>query len=340
MTYKATTPGVNLYESIIDSIVTDAVALGYSCVESRYVHGNMTWAVIKNPASLNYFQSDWHMALGYVTNSKGNMIVQMFENWDTSSKMATAYAPVQTNSWAVTGSYTSPRSPAMLHSSDVLTVSSMSMFQMRFPGCGQSDPTYYSVDADRLCLAVSSGSGGLASRGACYVGAYERFMPSSLDPVPIVMSRLQTYAGPGNQNFQVSRVDSCFGAATREPGQTIHNNNNFTAGWWTNGGNGVYLTPNQLWTGFGFTQGDRNDFFSTTDFYTGKPMVSRVPVTGRESYALRGLFLGLYVVSGAGTSPIGTEYQWTFAGNTYTATQMRGASGASQALRRVSMEQL
>lgn len=337
MTYKALITDGTLGQGIVDSIVNDAVALGYSCVESRYVHGDMTWAVIKNPASLNYFQSDWHMALGYVTNSKGNMLCHLFENWNTSSKMATAYAPAKSNSWAPTGSYTSGRSPAMLHSGDNFAAASMELFQVGPRGIAGGENYYYSIDADRLCLAVAVNSTNLTTRGALYVGAYERFLPSSLDPVPLVLTRLQSY--DANQNFTVSRAESCFGAATREPGAAGYDSNNFTAGWFTNGGNAAYTSPNDLWTGFGFNDLNRKDSTAGPELYSGMPMVSRVPVTGREVNGLRGLFSGLYVVGAAGTSGVGTEYVWSFAGNTYAATQMRAADTSARSLRKVSMEQ-
>lgn len=337
MTYKALAAGVTLGEGIVDSIVNDAVALGYSCVESRYVHGSMTWAVIRNPASLNYFGADWHMALGYVTNSRGNMLVHMFEEWNTSSKMATAYAPARTSSWAPTGSYTSGRSPAMLHSGDNFAAGSMDLFQIRISNIVQNENYYYSINADRLCLTVAVNTSAFVTRGAAYVGAYERFLPSSLDPVPLVMTRLISY--DTTQTFQVSRAESSFGAATREPGAAIYDNNNFTAGWFTNNDD-LYLTPNDCWTGFGMAGNNQKTGTAGSELYSGMPVVSRVPVTGRETNGLRGLFLGLYVVGAAGTSGVGTEYVWSFAGNTYTATQMRDAAAASRVLRKISMEQL
>lgn len=70
----------------------------------------------------------------------------------------------------------------------------------------------------------------------------------------------------------------------------------------------------------------RDSDYSANELYSGKPMVSRIPVVGREQNGLRGLFIGAYFI-GSPLKEHGTEAVWTFAGNTYVATKIRGNTG-------------
>lgn len=306
MTYKSFATDGTLAQGIVDSIVNDAVALGYSCVESRYQFGDLVWSVIKNPASLNYFQSDWHMALGYQDSNKTNFYVSLFENWNTSSKMATAQAPGMTTSWAPTGSYTCGRSPAMLNSGFAFVASSREIFTMAIGTVLAGDQCYYSITEDRLMMGVCINSSNSATRGSIYVGAYERFLPSSLDPVPICITR---FPSPNeSRGNRVSDANSSQGSSTREPGQTVYATPNFSAGY--GGENVTYITGAHAWTPMGLSEYQRRDSdYSANELYSGKPMVSRIPVVGREQNGLRGLFIGAYFI-GSPLKEHGTEAVW------------------------------
>jgi hypothetical protein len=322
MTFKALTIDSTICQGIVDSIVTDAVALGYSCVESRYVHGENIWAVIKSPASLNYFASDYYIALGC---DSGTSLIGacLFEEWSTSSKMAGAFAPGIATSWRPTNSYTCGRSPAMLHSSFSFATTSRMFYQATVPAVVANDQCYYSITPDRLVLGIVSNSNNNFTRGAFYVGAYERFLPSSLDPVPVCITRLPS----ANQALaiSVSNGNSGSGAATREPGATSWVVDHFAAGYFAP--DRTYVGGSDAWTPFGLSGLQRKDAnYTENEYYTNRPFVSRIPVTGRQENAVRGLFIGLYLI-GSPISQSGTEMTWTFAGNTYTAVKVRGTGG-------------
>jgi len=341
MTYRVGTIAGTIFQDLVDRVVDDAVALGYACVESRYVHGLMTYAVLKNPSSLNYFGGEFHFALGYSTTDKNALAVHLFENWNTSSKMATAYAPALANSWGVTNSYTHNRPAAMLNSAWNIAPASQSLFQVRVTTVAAGDAYHYSIDNDRLMLlCIPNSTTAPEYNFPFYVGAYERFLPSSSDPVPIMLGRLSRTGADGG-GFKVTRADSCMGAATREPSQSVNYEDNFSAGWYGAGGT-TYMIGNEAWTpaavGAGFA---RKDTVPINELYSGKPFVSRVPVTGREQNGIRGLFKGVYIIGGPDfTSPGGT-FEWTFAGNTYAAVQMsRKTGGANPGLGGISMEKL
>lgn len=332
MTYKALTTDSLRAQGIVDSIVADAVALGWVRVESYHVENIITYDVLKCPGSLNYFGRDFHVALGFNTDSKDSLAISLFEEWDTSSKMAVAYCPA-INSRTVTASYTVNEPPARLNSHFPLPTS-RSMFMMTAGGIAATENYWYSVSPDRITLAVAVNSNNNTSRFAGYVGAYERFLPSSLDPCPVVMSR---FTGISGTFPNVAAGNSSQGAATREPGQAAATTNNFAAGFAIEDGTSGYVT--ELWTpvGVGDSSG-RKTGTSQNELYTNRPFVSRVPVTGRSLNGIRGLFIGLYAV-GAGIQPAGTVATWTFAGNTYTATRMRG-DGAGHVQSILHMEQL
>jgi hypothetical protein len=341
MTYKALITNADAAKHIVDSIVTDAVALGWTRVESSYVHGLVTYEVIKSPASLNYFGSDFHLALGYDTASKGTFVCNMFEEWNTSSKMATAYCPAQ-NSSTVTGSYTTGRPPVMTNSAIDLAIASRTMYQGTMGGTGAAaivagENYWYSVTGDRLVAACTVGNGSAGTtRGGLYAGAYERFLPSSADPVPVVLSM---FRGTSTMQ-QVSASNSSTGAATREPLQSVGATGNFAAGYWYDDGTNGFTA--EAWTpvGLGGAASIRKTD-SANELYSGRPWVSRIPVMGRAPNGVRGLFIGLYV--GGGVNPTaGSEFRWTFAGNTYTATRMRGNSplASEYAWNQLYMEQL
>lgn len=339
MTYKALTTDIALGQSIVDSIVTDAVALNYSCVESRYVHGDITWAVIKNPASLNYFQSDWHLALGYQNSTYQHVYFSVFEDWNTSSKMATAYAPGVTTSWAPTNSYTCGRSPSQLNSGFNFTATSRNVFTLSVNSIMPTEPYWYSIDADRLALGLCVNSTSDTTRAALYAGAYERFLPSSLDPVPIILGQ---FLGPDNaQGIFVSRADSATGAATREPGQTVANSSNFAAGYHNQ--TRTYIDGSMAWTPLALAQQNRRDsVYTANELYSNRPMVSRIPVCGRQENGLRGLFIGMYWI-GSTVAQSGSEARWTFGANTYVATKIRGTQSVGEGSRfgnNLYMEQL
>lgn len=323
MTYKALTTDSALGQSIVDSIVTDAVALNYSCVESRYVHGDITWAVIKNPASLNYFQSDWHLALGYQNSTYQHVYFSVFEGWDTSSKMATAYAPGVTTSWAPTNSYTCGRSPSQLNSGFNFAATSRNVFTVSANSILPTEPYWYSITADRLALGLCVNSTTDTTRMALYAGAYERFLPSSLDPVPLVLSQFQS--PDADVGALVSNANSSIGAATREPGQTAHTLGNFSAGY--NNQIRTFIDGSMAWTPFALAEATRRDAdYAANELYSNRPMVSRIPVRGRQENGLRGLFIGMYWI-GATADQSGSEAVWTFGANTYAATKIRGSHG-------------
>lgn len=338
MTYKALTTNADATKFIVDSIVTDAVALGWAHVESSYTHGLLTYEILKNPSSLNYFGGEFHVALGYDTASKSIVVCNLFEQWNTTSKMATAFCPAQ-SSLTPTGSYTTNLSPAMLNSASNLAISSRTMFQafMGLGGVGivNNEDFWYSITEDRITIAAAVNSNNNSSRGAIYVGAYERLLPSSADPVPIVLNH---FLGSSLQRVVsfVGNANSSVGGSTREPLTNSVFAGNFTAGF-------GYRSPNTMvaWTpvGLGDDNGDL-DSNATHELYTNRPWVSRMPVMGRSYNAVRGLFIGLYFVA-LDNGNIGTEVRWTFAGNTYVATRMLGGGTANnRAYNKIYMEQL
>jgi hypothetical protein len=332
MTYKALTTDSLRAQGIVDNLVADAIALGWSRVESYHVEGILTYDVLKCPGSLNYFGRDFHVAIGFNTDSKDSLAISLFEEWNTSSKMATAYCPA-TNSATVTASYTVNASPARLNSGFPVP-SSRSMYMVTAGGIAPTENYWYSVSPDRITLAVAVNSTNNFARFAGYVGGYERFLPSSLDPCPVVISR---FSGQGYTGTGVAAANSARGAATREPGQVGITTENFAAGFYIDDSTAGYA--GELWTpvGIGNTFGRKN-LDSVNELYSNRPFVSRVPVIGRQANGVRGLFIGLYGV-GAGIQPAGTVATWTFAGNTYTATRMRG-DGAGTVQSILHMEQL
>jgi len=340
MTYRVGTIAGTIFEDLVDRVVNDAVALGYACVESRYVHGLMTYAVLKNPSSLNYFGGEFHFALGYSTTDKSALVVHLFENWNTSSKMATAYAPALANSWGVTNSYTHNRPAAMLNSAWNIAAASHSLFQVRVTTVAAGAEYHYSIDNDRLVMLCAPGGGAAEHNFPFYVGAYERFLPSSSDPVPVLLGRLSRNGQFGN-SWPVTQADSATGATTREPSQSVYDIDNFCAGWYNGGGNAAHLTGNDAWTPAGLNDGSRKDTGPINELYSGKPFVSRVTVTGREAHGIRGLFKGVYIIGGTDFVAPGGTFEWTFAGNTYAAIQMSRKTGGSQVgLGGISMEKL
>ena len=101
------------------------------------------------------------------------------------------------------------------------------------------------------------------------------------------------------------------------------------------------MTGNDAWTPAGLCDGNRKDSGPINELYSNKPFVSRVAVTGREAHGIRGLFKGVYIVGGTDFAAPGGTFEWTFAGNTYSAIQMTSKTGGYQTgLGGISMEKL
>lgn len=331
MTHRAYTTGVlgDKVKEIVDNIVTDAVALGWARVESAYVQGTVTWEVLRNPSSLNYFGGEFHIALGYDTASKTHMYASLFEGWDTSSKMASKYAPWVTNSIGpYNADFSNPRSPSHLFSTG------SGVFTLIASNIVDAENYWYSITADRLALSVAANSSNNGTKAAWYVGAYERFLTSSVDPCPVVITWNSGAAGGSQARTEVSSAAGSIvpiGAATREPLALVHSVGNFAAGW--KNGDNVYTTGCFAWTPFGLSELGRTDTTAARELYTQRPFVSRIPVTGRgaDSLALRGLLIDMYIIGDDVTTAHGAEARWTFAANTYAATKMRGGNAVRNA---------
>lgn len=313
MTFKSGTLSGSVTKSLVDSIVTDAVALGWARVESSHVSSLTTWEVLKNPSSLNVAGVDYYAAFGYSSGGV-TLYATVFENWDTTSKMASQFPP-NVNNAAITSSLTYNTSASQLFSVE------SRMFNIEVPSCAVGDRYVYSVTGERVALAVGSGTVGTNTRpgGVVYAGLYERFLSPAADPVPVMVCAVSPRGtAVRNAGMYPGSSSTCFGVAICEPG--AQGTSGFSAG-----------IPDTV-LGFGgiaLVNASAFGAASSLEFYTGQRIVLRAAVMGRGDggtntafLGVRGLAYGIYGQQAPGAQGVqnaNDELAWTFAGNTYTA---------------------
>ena len=168
--------------------------------------------IYKSPAASNSLNTDFYVSI--TTGGVTEFHVGIFEEWNTSTKVKTKYAPGTGVGKTIhsAGYVDDAGVNAVTHpGSRVTTVAS------------QANVIHLTVDADRIIL------GNVASEyGFFYAGIFDSFLTPTADPMPLVVMNYNTSYSAGNN-----------GVYTREPGAPSATQNNFQGVW---GGNPTGLT--------------------------------------------------------------------------------------------------
>lgn len=294
-TITSATPASALLAAFDTAIL--AVA-GWSKVTSLLVVGTNTWSVYKSAAASNSFGSDFYVAFGYVTATGTILHTTIFEQWNSTTNVATNFPPNSAQIPTAT-TWANPQAAASLPTTGT------TIAYIDTPAFVTTGFSYgISVTADRIIYWALSSTNSVGF----YMGLYDPFLPIASDPFPICLLQL----GPNNavNAVAVSTVPaSLIGLCTREPLQTVSASTNFGCG----------ATGSSAWT---LNSGGSNEI------YTVKPLLARVLLQGRQSGAYRGLLKDCYVT--AAQTQSGDTATWTLNSVPYTAS--RAGAGSAQAV--------
>lgn len=260
-TLVSPTPAPNLVISLMES---DMLNVGWVKTSTNVVANQNIWNVYKSPGTNNSIFTDFYVALGWDNTSNANLMITLFESWNTTTNTASQYCP---NTAPVPlGNATCNAFPSALPN---VTGSNIGYF-----GTGtidsyfsQTNETYwYSITIDRVIVLTSNAASNINAGASFYAGVYESIMANTLDPVPIVLYNMGGSVGlsavPPFAYPQYSATGAIF---TREPNQASACTSNFYGG------------VTQLFNNYGNYQATT----TSTDVYTNKYLVSRGVLTGR-----------------------------------------------------------
>ena len=292
--------------------------------------------VLKSPSGNNSIANDWFMALGRDLQTNTTLYVSMFAGYNSVSQQAWNYYLPNTTAATMTpaangfnlnatptGLYftSSTVSVAGAVSSNasnarIFAFSTTSLANAVVATAGQNVTNsngfiyYYSVTIDRVIMAMANVQSLNSSGSAFYVGMYDSFMPTTVDPYPLMMANI------ASAQFQSSGITILGGVSLTEP--YFAASNTPVAG--ASGNWGLLCT-------FAFT----NHILG--DGYLGDSQTfARIPVSGRGNQTIgagaasgyRGLLkdcMGSTYVAGRGD-----VLSWVFSNTQYNATMIGGTS--------------
>ena len=283
-----------------DPLIT--AVTGWSRVSSSIVVGTNTWSVYKSAAANNSLGVDFFVAFGYVTATPTILHYTMFELWNAGTSLATNFAPNSTQIPTAT-TWANPQAAAALPTTGT-TIAYIDTAALPTTGL-----TYgITVLADRLIWWINGGSGVSAQQHGAYMGIFDSFLPisSAGDPMPIACVQLGPTPNPNGLSMTTAPA-SLPGFTTREPLQVASLSTNFGCGC-----NGAIASSWTLAAG------------GTNEIYTGKVMLSRVLLQGRQSTSYRGLLKDLYM--GPTQTNAGDQITWTLNGVAHTSVRCGAVS--------------
>lgn len=273
---------------IIDATIT--AETGLTKVSSAIVVGTNTWNVYKSAAANNSFGQDFHFAIGYPTATPTTLLMAVFEGWNTGTLLATNYPPNATVT--PNGSFANPGAALALPSTGA------TMGYLQSIALTTSCSYYYSVTPDRVIFSMLTST---PTNLGFYIGLYDSFNTTAIDPFPLCIVNLTVTAITG----ATSSTSTASGFTTRELGVIASSANNFCTV--------CSGTTANAWT--------RSE--TAADYYKGFNYLSRALLIGK-SVAYRGLLKDIYL--GPVQTQNGDTVTWTLAGSPKTA--VRASSNA------------
>jgi hypothetical protein len=311
-TLVSPTPAPNLVISLMES---DMLNVGWVKASTNVASSSYIWNVYKSPGTNNSIFTDFYVALGWDNTSNANLMITLFESWNTTTNTASQYCP--NTAPTPLANATANAFPSALPN---VAGSNIGYF-----GTGTTDSNFsqtnetywYSITIDRVMVLTSNAASNINAGASFYAGVYESFMANTLDPVPIVLYNMgSTLAYNTNAPFPYPNYSTAGAIFTREPNQPSACTSNFYGG------------VTSLFNCFGQFQTLSN----STDVYTNRFLVSRGVLTGRGSsnpstpVGVRGLIKDIWYIN-INTPTRGDLIQFIQNGVTINAYCALGGSG-------------